>query len=376
MGGSVGGTFRIALVGHKSLPANYGGVEVYAEEVGARLVERGHTVLSFTSSKDGGGTTYRGIERHRVGRFDGKHMGALSQALTATISACRAGADVVHFMAMGPSVFSPLVRVFTNATVIVTVNGRDDQRRKWGPIARRLMRLSYHTVTRAAHGVVTVSRDLESQFANVAKGDVIYIPNAVDVRVAADVDLGALGVGDRSYVLFAGRLVPEKRIEKLIEAFRTLGDDIDLVIAGGSGGAPEYEHALHAAAVGDPRIRFLGHRTAAEVDALMRRALAFVLPSELEGLPLALLEAAARATPLVVSDLPCHREIVGEAGPGAHVVAVDDVAGFAAAISTCVTDRCAAAHDAGIRARRVRDAYDWDSVTAQTEHFYRTFRTR
>lgn len=375
MSGSDGGTFRIAFVGHKTMPANYGGVEVSAEEIGARLAARGHTVISFTSGLAAERLTHRGIDCHRVGRVDGKHVGALSQAFTATVAAIRARPDIVHFQAMGPSVFAPLVRLLTRAEVIVTVAGRDDQRRKWGRLARQLMRLSYVSATRSTHGVIGVSKHLADELTPAVKGTCVYIPNGVMVPDAPSDDLTALGIDDRPFVLYAGRLVPEKRIETLIAAFRTLADDVDLIIAGGPAGAKGYEELLHRTAGDDGRIRFVGHQAAGTIDALMRRTSAFVLVSELEGLPIALLEATGRGAPVVLSDLPCHREVVGTAGPGARLVPVDDVHAIARAIADTLADPDAST-DARRRRDRVLATYDWDAVAESTESFYRQLRDR
>ncbi len=363
-------SLRIAFVGHKTLPANYGGVEVYAEEVGARLADRHHTVLSFTSAVDGDGVVHRGVECRRVGRLEGKHMGALTQALTATVAACRSRVDVVHFMAMGPAIFAPVVRCFSDAAVVVTVAGRDDQRRKWGPVARRLMRLSYRACIHGSDALIGVSRALTDELAPVTRRRCVHIANGVSIPDAASVDLTDLGLGSRPFVLYAGRLVPEKRIEVLLEAFRGVTSDVDLVIAGGPAGARGYESRLHEMAAGDPRIRFLGHRRVEDVDALMRAASLFVLPSELEGLPIALLESTGRGVPVVVSDLPCHREVLLAGGPGARLVPVGDVAALRLAVEAVLMDPTAQL-DASARAIRIRQAHCWDEVTRQVENVYR-----
>ena len=363
-------TIRVAFVGHKSLPANYGGVEVYAEEVGARLAELGHTVVSFTSGVQPGVSMHRGVECRRVGRVEGKHLGALSQALTATLAACRADVDIVHFMAMGPSIFAPIVRCLTSARVVVTVAGRDDKRRKWGPLARRLMRLSYFSCTRSSHCIIGVSQALTDELAPVTRGRCIHIANGVRVPDEPVVTLASIGVGDRPYLLYAGRLVPEKRAEVLLQAFAQIDSDHDLVIAGGAAGAEGYVEQLEALAEGDPRVRFLGHRNADEIDVLMRNTVAFVLPSELEGLPIALLEATGRGVPVVVSDLPCHREVLGSGGPGARIVPVGDVEALRAALVSCLHDP-AAPTDARQRAAHITSTYRWDNVTEQVEAVYR-----
>jgi glycosyltransferase involved in cell wall biosynthesis len=363
-----GAPIRVAFVGHKMLPANYSGIEVYAEEVGARLAARGHEVLSFTNGLAEEHLVHRGVQCHRVGQVDGKHMGALTQAFTATIAACRADVDIVHFMAMGPSIFAPIVRLFSSAQIVVTVAGRDDQRRKWGTLARRLMWLSYLTCTRMSDCVIGVSQALADELAPVTKRRCVHISNGVSVPPRPSVDLASFGL-DRPYLLYAGRLVPEKRVEDLLAAFARIDGDIDLVIAGGPAKAKGYLERLESIAAGDPRVRMLGHRSAEEVDALMRGASAFVLPSELEGQPIALLEATGRGVPVVVSNLPCNREVLGDSAPGAHLVPVGDIDALAAALQACIDDP-AAIDDASARAVRIRDTYRWDTTSEQVEDVY------
>lgn len=360
---------RIAFVGHKCLPANYGGVEVYAEELGARLVAAGHTVISFTAHHDGfaeDGAHHRGVERRAVGRLRGKHAGPLSQAWTSSLAAARADVDVVHYMAMGGSIFIPLVRLFGNAVVVVTIAGRDDQRKKWGHLAKAFMRAAFQASKRLPDAVIVVSNALLDDYRDRARRVVRISNGAPIVRAPRTIK----GMPEGPFVLYAGRLVPEKRLEDLIDAFARLPGDTRLVIAGGGGGAKGYVERVHARAAADPRIDFLGHRSRKDVYALMGRAGAFVLPSELEGLPIALLEATAHGTPVVVSDLPCHLEVVGACRPGAQVVPVGDVGALAAALEAVLDGPELARADAARLAVQVRQRFDWDDVARRVEDLY------
>ena len=364
----------IAFVGHRGLPARYGGVEVHTEEIAVRLAARGHRVVSFASSP-GGETTdeYRGIELRSVRRIDGKHIGAFSQALSATVALSRESFDVVHFMGMGPTVFVPVVRSLTRSTVVATIHGRDDLRRKWGPVAGRLMRLSFHACVRFPDRVIAVSRALARELEPRVGSRLVYISNGVTVPAGPDpeVSLREMGVDSTPFVLYAGRLVPEKRVEDLIEAFMALDTHASLVVAGEEASSYDYMMDLRRRTADEPRVRFIDHRSPAEVDLLMRHAAAFVLPSELEGLPIALLEATGRGVPVVVSDLPCHREVVTASGPGCRVVPVGDVPALAGAVLEALDHPEAARRGARVLADRVRREFDWDRVVDQLEATYR-----
>lgn len=365
---------RIALVGQRSIPATYGGVEVYAEELAARLAERGHSVTAFCAGEGRTGSAmHRGATVRYVPVSHGKHTRALSQTFSSSIRCLGNQFDVVHYMAMGPTIASPLVRFGSKAAVVATVQGRDDQRAKWSRPAQMLMRASLGTLRRVPHRIISVSEELYDDFAPFAGARLRRVPNGIHVPEPADDAeelIRALGVEPGCYVLFAGRLVPEKRVLDLIDGFRRTSVRHQLVIAGGSSGTDDYVTELVAAAEGDDRIRFVGHRSSEEVDALHRHAALFALTSELEGLPFALLEAAGRGAPLLVSDLRCNLEVVGEPDDGAAVVQVGAIDQISTGIERVLGSSGASAA-AVRRADTVRDTFGWETVVDQIESVYR-----
>ena len=126
------------------------------------------------------------------------------------------------------------------------------------------------------------------------------------------------GLQGGDYVLFVGRLVPEKAPELLVRGFRNVPTDARLVIAGGSSFTDQYVHELEGGAR-DPRVMLVGSVHGELLQELYSNAAAFVLPSKLEGLPLTLLEAASYRIPLIASDIPPHREVIGADGPGGRL---------------------------------------------------------
>lgn len=372
----------IAFVGHRAMPSNYGGVEIYAEAIGQRLAKNGHRVMSFAAApvsarrsdhelRSTSGSRHEGIELHTTYRVNGKHIGALSQALLATLSACRHKPDVVHFMAIGPAVFAPLVRLLSRKSlIVVTVAGRDDQRKKWGWFARKLLKVAMAVSMRVPDQIIAVSEALAKELRTTTKRPVTAIANGVHIPerqtpgAKLPVDPG------RRFILYAGRLVPEKRADDLLRAFAQIDDDVDLVLAGGAVGSVPYQTTLHELGAADPRVKFIGHRTVDEVDLLMRSADAFVLPSELEGMPIALLEAMGRGVPVVVSDLPCHLEVIGSESAGARIVGVGDVAALSAAMLDVLQDQAAARTDACKLAKGIRATHRWEAVADAVEQVY------
>lgn len=373
---------RVAFVGHRAMPSNYGGVEIYAEAVGKRLAKRGVYLMSFAATPVSKAShprrkrqtprpLHEGIQLHTTGRIEGKHLGALSQAFLATLQACRSNADVVHFMALGPVVFSPIVRLLSRRTaIVVTVAGRDDQRKKWGWLARQLLRVSMAVCMRVPDQIIAVSEALAQDLRTTSKRPVVAIANGVSVPEGAANAPALPDVVTGRFVLYAGRLVPEKRAEDLIHAFANVEGDFQLIIAGGAVRPGPYVEMLHVLAAKDSRVHLVGHRSVEEIDALMRSATAFVLPSELEGMPIALLEALGRGVPVVVSDLPCHLEVITQQGPGAQIVGIGDVSNLTKAISSVLHHPEKASVDAAERQITIRATHDWDVVTDAVEHVY------
>ncbi len=365
---------RIAFIGQRSIPAAYGGVEVFAEEAGARLAERGHQVTAFCADTDRSGTAqHRGIKLEYVPVTNGKHTRALTQTFMSSLKCLRGGFDVVHYMAMGPTIASPIVRLGTNAGIVATIAGRDDQRAKWSKPAQLVMRTSLETLRRTPHRVIPVSEALFDDFAPSIGERLRHVPNGI----APPGDLGGseemvreLGFEPDNYLLYAGRLVAEKRLVDLITAFRRTSLQHQLVIAGGINESNRHLARLREAAGDDERITFTGHLGGPQVDALQRHASVVTLVSELEGLPFALLEATSRSAPVLVSDLPCHLEVIGTPDAGATVVRVGDIEAIQDGLEKMVADptaRIAAAE----RASNVLERFSWDTVIGQIEVVYR-----
>ncbi len=365
---------RIAFIGQRSIPAAYGGVEVFAEEAGARLAALGHHVTAFCSEPGAKGTgEHRGITLRYVPVSNGKHTRALSQTFMSSIHCLGNRFDVVHYMAMGPTIASPIVRLGSKAGIVATVAGRDDQRAKWSKPAQLVMRTSLETLRRIPHRVIPVSKELFDDFLPSVGDRLRHIPNGIappeNLGDSAEI-VRSLGFEPDKYLLYAGRLVAEKRLVDLITAFRRTTLEHKLVIAGGINETNRHLAVLREAIGDDDRIEFVGHRSGLETDALQRHASLVALVSELEGLPFALLEATSRGAPVLVSDLPCHLEVIGTPDAGATVVRVGDVDAIQAGIERMVNDPCAATA-ASSRACAVLDEFAWDPLIDQLVDVYR-----
>jgi len=266
-----------------------------------------------------------------------------------------------------------LPRYLSPAKVVLTVHGLDDQRAKWGRAATAMLRTAGWLSGRVPDATVVVSRDLARHYRERHGCPAVYVPNGVlapPPRPPGEV-LDRLGLTPGHYLLFVGRLVPEKAPELLVRAFRRVPGDARLVLAGNSSFTNDYVQALRARAATDPRVVLAGFVYGAELEELYASAAAFVLPSELEGLPLTLLEAAAADVPVVVSSIPPHVEVVGPDGPGHRLVPPGDEAALGDALEAVLADSARERAGAAALGDRVRRAYRWPDAAATTELVYR-----
>lgn len=365
---------HIAMVGQKGLPATFGGIERHVEEMGARLAQRGHRVTVYCRpgySEQSRGT-YRGMELVPATTFATKHLDTIVHSFTSTVKATLSRADIIHYHALGPGLVAPIPRYLSGSKVVLTVHGLDHERAKWGGAARKALALSHELSGRVPDRVVTVSRALQEHYLATFGRQADYITNGVPsvTPVSSETIEQRFGLRPGGYVLFVGRLVPEKNPDLLIEAFRRISGTAHLVLAGDSAFTDGYSAHLRSIAGGDPRIVFTGFVYGETLKALYQHCTAFVQPSEVEGLPLTLLEAIAQRAPVLVSDIPAHREVVDGVEGGALVVPVGDVAALEHGLRRLLGEGKGQLRQDELR-ERVLLEYAWDRAVDRLEAVYR-----
>jgi len=311
---------RIAAVGLRGLPSAYSGLERAAEALYAELARRGHEVTAYCRSEyvpDGAGE-HRRIRLRRAPAIRTRALDTLSHAAASLADAVFRGRyDLVHLHALAPALFSPLCRA-RGVPTVATVQGLDWQRAKWRGLGARVLRRAERAMVRNVDRLIVVSEDLRRYFADAYARHADLIPNGVEPAPARPADGGRLrpfGLEAGRYVVLVARLVPEKRVEDLLAAFRAVMTPHRLAIVGDGTFTPRYVAELRAVAAADARVVFTGFQEGDALDALFRGAAVYVLPSELEGLPMSLLEGIAYGVPAVVSDIPPHRDLLA-AVPG------------------------------------------------------------
>lgn len=358
---------KIALIGQKGIPATHGGVERHVEELGARLAGQGHDVIVFTRSRYAGRRLreHRGMRLVRLPTIHSKHLEAMVHSILASFVICAGGYDVVHYHAIGPCLASPIARL-RGRRIVATIHGQDWRRAKWGRAASAVLRLGEWMALRVPDATISVSESLAKDYRAQTGIGVRYIPNGVAIDPGDDIAvLEEFGLADRAYILFAGRLVAEKGAHYLLEAHRRACAELPLVIAGDSSHSDEYAAALRSTA--GEQVVFTGFQYGARLAALIRHAGLFVLPSDVEGLPIALLEALAYGAPVLASDIPPNVEVLGDGG---RYFSAGDVDDLSRALNESLAVLPTLWRQAVPLAARTARRYDWDRVAEATADLY------
>ncbi len=307
---------KITHVILKTLPFG-GGVEKYIEEIGPRLVQKGHEVVVYTMRHYGTPPAdYKGMRIKTVSALPTKTGEKITSSLLATLDVClKEKPDVAHFHSFTQQ--TTFLPKWFGIPVLVQGHGLEWKRSRWSPAGKAFLKMSEWIMVHSADGLTVVSQAQKAYLKEKYGKDCVYIPTGINPpRRAEPSEITRLwGLKGRDYFLSAGRLVPEKGIHTLIEAYQGLGaTGLRLVIAGDAGHEKKYFRRLQALSQGNPDILFTGYVTGQPYAELMSNAYAFVLPSELEGLPTVLLEARSYGNCCVASDIAENREALGGKG--------------------------------------------------------------
>lgn len=365
---------RIAMVGLRGIPATQGGVERHVEELGARLAERGHTVDVYSrahyTQHQG---IYRGMNVILVPSPTAHGFEAFAHTAWVTLKLRPSDYDIIHFHALGPGMFSPISRIRSKAAIVQTIHGLDHKRGKWGPIARSLLGVGLEISTRVPDELVVVSRALEEFYSEAFDVKATYIANGAPKCVDFDPDaLTKFGLIPQEYALWVGRVVPEKDLITLIHGWKSVDSNRLLVIVGDTNGSDSYSRSVRQYAASDPGIRCLGFQNGLELGNLFSGAAVFVQPSLLEGLPIALLEAIGHNSPVLVSDIEPHLEVVREKWRARSSFRAGDVGELTTKLNALLSqDRSEREGEARALAADVLPRYDWEVAADLVEDVYR-----
>ncbi|MGD9812718.1 MAG: glycosyltransferase family 4 protein [Sphingobium sp.] len=361
---------RISQIGSRGIPDHRGGVERVVEAVAPRIAERGHQI-DVHCAGDGKGQPrqWRSVNLLYSRGIRSKYLDTISRSIIATFREAFGRNQVIHFHSSGSAPLAIIPRLLGKKTV-VTVHGMDWQRRKWNIFGRLALQFGEWAAVRFPHRTVVVGPDLKKWLDEKYGTNVTYIPNGVEVRPQpAPNQIKALGVEARKYVLFLARLVPEKQVHTLIEAWMGLADKrgMKLLIAGPAWHSKDYAEGLKRQAAGDDSVKFLGEVSEALLEELYANCYCYVLPSEVEGMSLSLLDAMGFGACVISSDIPPNKTVVGDAGMTFRVL---DVADLRARLEEIMADpERAEAYRTAARAR-ISAEFSWDVITGRWLEVY------
>lgn len=368
---------KIAMIGHKRVPSREGGVEVVVEELSVRMAKLGHQVTCFNrrghhvagEEYDAYvGNTYKGVRLLNVPTINKKGFAAATASFFGALIAAFGRYDVVHFHAEGPCATMWIPKLF-GKRCIATIHGLDHQRQKWGYFARRYIMKGERCAVRKADEIIVLSKSAQKYFKDTYGRDTILIPNGVNrpVRLEPDKIGQKYGLEKDGYILFLGRLVPEKGLEYLIKAFKDLPTDKKLVIAGGSSDTHDFEAKVKDLAKDDDRIIFTGFVQGRLLSELLSNCYLYVLPSDLEGMPLTLLEAMSYGQCCLVSDIPECLDFIGDK---AVTFKKGDIQDLKSQMQTLLTNPETVEAYRKDASAYVCDRFNWDDVVEKTLELY------
>lgn len=368
---------KIAMLGHKRIPSREGGVEIVVEELSTRMVALGHDVTCYNRSghhvsgkkyDNERVNKYKGVKLKSVFTLDFKGLAAMTSSFFAALSCAFSDYDVVHFHAEGPCAMLWLPKLFGKKCV-ATIHGLDWQRAKWGAFASKYIRFGERMAVKYADEIIVLSKGVQQYFLDTYGRKTVFIPNGVTKPIIYEADLISkeFGLQKDEYILYLGRLVPEKGIQYLIKAFKYVETDKKLVIAGGSSDTDAFAQKLEELAKGDNRIIFTGFVQGLILQELYNNAYMYTLPSDLEGMPLSLLEAMSYGNCCLVSDIDECKEVIENKGV---TFKKSDVEDLQKKLELLLRDKDTVDKYKKEAADFICDKYNWDDVVEKTLEVY------
>jgi glycosyltransferase involved in cell wall biosynthesis len=365
---------KIAMIGLKGLPvrADSGGIERHVEELASRLAARGHDVLAYVRPRFTPTTesAYRGIRLQRLPSVPTKNLDTFTHTLLASLAVLFRKADIVHYHGVGPATFAWLPRLFKpRSRIVTTFHSIDRLHPKWSWPARLYLRFGEWASVKFPHATIAVSKTIQEYCRAHFAAAVEYIPNGASVGEYPGSDLLAQwGLEPGSYILTVARLVRQKGIHHLIEAYDGFEKEKKLVVVGAAGFGSEYAEYVRRLSEGNSAIVFTGFQTGRALGQLFANAYLYVHPSEAEGLAVSILEAMAAGRCVLVSDIPENVEPIDHSG----LTFVNADAADLRAKIRMLLNHPEIVSERGEKCRAwVSQEYDWDKIAVRTEALYR-----
>jgi glycosyltransferase involved in cell wall biosynthesis len=351
---------KIAIVGIRGIPANYGGFETCAEQTAIRFA-REHDVYVYCRKHNCAHDPdeFAGVKLLKFDSINKKGIDTLSHTFRCVLDIIgRKDIEIVHLYNAANAIFIPLLKM-AGKKVVISVDGIEWKRQKWGKFAKAFYKLSEFICTKAADSIICDSRTVQDYYRRKFSCPTEYIPYGAEIDNCIDSSfLNKFGLTQRQYLLFIGRLVPEKGVHNLIAAYNRLTLSMPLIIVGDAPEQPEYVASLKKSAKKD--IRFLGFVYGNDYQALNRFPYLYVTASMLEGTSPALVAAMGAGNCVLVNGIPENIETIGPAGFAAQE---NDLGDFIDKLKYLIDNPPIVEQYRNLAFDHVNSTYNWDIIS-------------
>ena len=370
---------KVAMIGHKVIPSRRGGIETVLTALCPLLLEEGCQVTCYNRTSDKVeneyvGTVennmYKGVRLKKAYTLPQRGISAMMASFTAAICAAFGKYDVVHFHAEGPCAALWIPKLF-GKKCIATVHGLDWQREKWGKgFASKYIKFGEKVLAKYADEVIVLSEAAEAYFKETYGRETVLIHNGIEKPEKREAELitEKFGLRKDGYLCMISRLTAEKGVHYLIDAYNGMKTDKKLVIAGDTSDTDDYVALLREKAKDNPNIIFTGFVSGDMLCELYTNAYLMLLPSDLEGMTLSLLEAQAYCNAVLCSDIP---ENTAVAENHAAYFAKSNVEDLRDKLSTLCREESAAKALREGTAEFILQKYNWKDVARKTADLYK-----
>ena len=370
---------KISMLGQKRIPSREGGVEIVVEELSTRMAKLGHNVICYNrkgkhaldkNKKNENLKEYNGVKLKNVVTIDKKGLAAMTSSFFGSLKILFSNVKVVHFHAEGPCVMIPIIKFFSKKRIIATIHGLDWQRAKWGNFAAKYIKFGEKMAVKCADEIIVLSKNVQNYFQKEYNRETVFIPNGVSKPTIekAKIITQKYKLKKDDYILFLGRIVPEKGIHYLIEAFNNIKTDKKLVIAGGSSDTDSYFVELKEMSKNNKNIIFTGFVEGKKLSELYSNAYIYCLPSDLEGMPLSLLEAMSYKNCCLTSDIKECSEVMCDNGV---TFKKSDVKNLTKVLEKLINNQEKVKKYKEEAQDYILGKYNWDDVVQQTLDLYK-----
>jgi len=322
---------KLAFIGQKGIPAIFGGIETYVESIVNNLPKENYDISVYVRNWYTGKelNNYKGARLIHIPTINNKYLDTFIHTFLCSLDSIFKKFDIIHYQGIGPSFFCWIPKIF-GKEIVLTIHGLPQRSIKWRFFVKIFLMFSEFIGISFADRIIVVSKELKEYFEKKYKKNFIYIPNAINLNgdsFTPKIIKEKYGLNGKDYLLYLGRITPEKRIDWILKTFKKIMEDenlktqrridnLKLVIAGFKSKSDRYEAQIKNYAGNDKRIILLKWVTGEEKGELLSNTLLFISTSYMEGMPIALLEAMGYGIPCLISDISSHKEIIKDNNNG------------------------------------------------------------